>query len=168
MLPATLMYIYVGVLGATTLEEAVKKDPSLTQKKWLLLGLGFVATAAVTVYVTKLAGKALKEHSNVEDDMTDEQSKNGADTKTDAGSEDENKTPLKRGWTKGTTAMLVVALVLAGRRGAFHHVGSIAFPALAEPPVHLVQAFIAIGPARQPPACLQGGLVALPVLFEGV
>jgi len=62
MIPGTVMYVYIGSLagdiatiGTGTQPEA---DPLL---QWGIRIMGFIATVAVTVYITKLARKALSQ-----------------------------------------------------------------------------------------------------------
>jgi len=52
MLPGTVMYVYIGSLGNAVTEGA-------TTGKLILKIAGFVATAGVTIYITKVARKAL-------------------------------------------------------------------------------------------------------------
>lgn len=60
MAPGTSLYVYLGHVGKVTLGGG---SQGTTLQQWLLLGIGLAATAAVTVYLTLLARKALK--SNV-------------------------------------------------------------------------------------------------------
>ncbi len=54
MLPATVLYVYLGAAGRTIGEKA-EKSPW----EWALLALGLAATAAVTVLLTRVAKKEL-------------------------------------------------------------------------------------------------------------
>jgi len=54
MLPATVLYVYLGAAGRTIGEKA-EKSPW----EWALLALGLAATAAVTVLLTRVARKEL-------------------------------------------------------------------------------------------------------------
>lgn len=54
MLPATLLYVYLGAAGRT-IGEKTPRSPW----EWALLGAGLAATAAVTVLLTRLARKEL-------------------------------------------------------------------------------------------------------------
>ncbi len=57
MLPGTFLYVYLGhVTGA-----AVGADRERTPAEWVMLAVGLLATAAVTVYVTRLARRKLQE-----------------------------------------------------------------------------------------------------------
>lgn len=61
MLPGTVLYVYLGSLAgnlATLGTEAQSANPAL---QWAVRGIGFAATLAVTLYVTKIARKALSE-----------------------------------------------------------------------------------------------------------
>jgi len=55
MLPATVLYVYLGAAGRSIGEEG-ERSPW----EWVLLGAGLLATAAVTVLLTRLAKKELK------------------------------------------------------------------------------------------------------------
>jgi uncharacterized membrane protein YdjX (TVP38/TMEM64 family) len=58
MLPGTVMYVYVGSLAGdlATLGQGAR---ARTGAEWALYGVGFLATVAVTVYVTRIARGAL-------------------------------------------------------------------------------------------------------------
>jgi uncharacterized membrane protein YdjX (TVP38/TMEM64 family) len=61
MLPGTVLYVYLGSLAgdlATLGAETPSANPAL---QWAVRGIGFAATLAVTLYVTKIARKALSE-----------------------------------------------------------------------------------------------------------
>jgi uncharacterized membrane protein YdjX (TVP38/TMEM64 family) len=64
MIPGTVMYVYIGSL-ATSLamlgSGASTADPQAEMAKLFVRIIGFIATVAVTVYVTKVARKALQE-----------------------------------------------------------------------------------------------------------
>ncbi len=59
MLPGTLLYVYLGYLGRAGLESAANEGTADTLR-WLYLGLGLLATLGVTLYITRLAQRALK------------------------------------------------------------------------------------------------------------
>lgn len=61
MMPGTIMYVYIGSLAGdlATLGSETAKAPSAAQ--WAINILAFVATVLVTVYITKIAKKALAE-----------------------------------------------------------------------------------------------------------
>jgi len=58
MLPGTVMYVYLGSLAAN-LATLGRTDGERGPLQWALYGVGFVATVAVTVVVTRLARRAL-------------------------------------------------------------------------------------------------------------
>ena len=60
MLPGTVMYVYIGSLAAD-LATLGTSDRSRTPGEWALYVLGLMATVAVTVYVTRIARRALLE-----------------------------------------------------------------------------------------------------------
>ena len=67
MLPGTLMYVYVGSLVGD-LAKIASGDHQRTTQEWILFGGGLVATVIVTIYVTKIARRALD--SEVETELT--------------------------------------------------------------------------------------------------
>lgn len=62
MMPGTLLYVYIGTASRAALEAAatdgVKEGSTM---KTVFMAIGLVATVIVTIYVTKIARKALKE-----------------------------------------------------------------------------------------------------------
>lgn len=58
MLPGTLLYAYLGAIGQAGLGGGKKGHSPL---QWTFLGVGLAATIAVTIFVSHLAKKALKE-----------------------------------------------------------------------------------------------------------
>ncbi|MEB3342573.1 MAG: TVP38/TMEM64 family protein [Okeania sp.] len=59
MMPATVMYVYLGSL-AGSLATLGTEGRERTTIEWVLYGVGLVATVAVTIYVTKIAKQALQ------------------------------------------------------------------------------------------------------------
>jgi len=58
MLPGTVMYVYIGALAGDLATLGAGGGP-VTTSQWALRVLGLAATVAVTVYVTRIARKAL-------------------------------------------------------------------------------------------------------------
>lgn len=56
MLPGTLLYVYLGSLA-----RAGVKGGEKTPLEWTLYGIGLLATLGVTIYITKMAKKAIAE-----------------------------------------------------------------------------------------------------------
>lgn len=65
MIPGTIMYVYIGSLAGDIarlgMDSASNPDAKIAQ--WSVRIVGFIATVAVTVYVTKIARKALNEQT---------------------------------------------------------------------------------------------------------
>jgi len=58
MIPGTIMYVYIGSL-AGSLATVGTGDRARTPAEWALYVVGLIATVAVSVYVTRIAKKAL-------------------------------------------------------------------------------------------------------------
>jgi uncharacterized membrane protein YdjX (TVP38/TMEM64 family) len=56
MLPGTVMYVYLGSLA-----QAASGERSRTTGEWILYGVGLLATIGVTIFVTRIARKALSQ-----------------------------------------------------------------------------------------------------------
>jgi len=54
MMPGTIMYVYLGSLA-----QAATGDRARTTGEWVLYGVGLLATVVVSVFVTRVAKKAL-------------------------------------------------------------------------------------------------------------
>lgn len=61
MLPATVMWVWIGSL-AGDLANLSTVARERTVAEWTVYGIGFLATAAVTIYVTRLAQRALRKN----------------------------------------------------------------------------------------------------------
>ncbi len=61
MLPGTLLYVYYGKAAGSLAAVASGAKAERGTGSWIVLGLGLVATIAVTTFVTRLAGKALRQ-----------------------------------------------------------------------------------------------------------
>jgi uncharacterized membrane protein YdjX (TVP38/TMEM64 family) len=60
MIPVTLMYVYIGSLAGSIALLGTEEQPSDPTLQWAMRILGFAATVAVTVYVTRIARRALQ------------------------------------------------------------------------------------------------------------
>jgi uncharacterized membrane protein YdjX (TVP38/TMEM64 family) len=58
MMPVTVMYVYIGSL-AGDLAKLSAGERTHTTGEWVMYGVGLLATLAVTVFVTRIAKKAL-------------------------------------------------------------------------------------------------------------
>ncbi len=96
MLPGTFLYVYLGHIGRVS-AEAAGGAHSRSPAEWTMLFVGLLATVAVTLYVTRLARKALRE-------------------KTEAIEEDSEASPglvekaQPNGWPWGATLLAGLAL----------------------------------------------------------
>jgi uncharacterized membrane protein YdjX (TVP38/TMEM64 family) len=64
MIPGTILYVYIGSLIGSVAQLGIKGqtlDPQTQMLQWGIKIIGFMATIAVTVYITKIAQKALDE-----------------------------------------------------------------------------------------------------------
>ena len=61
MLPGTLLYVYIGSLLGTALLRGGPVQRERTTAEWVFYGVGLLATVIVTVYVTRVAKRALAE-----------------------------------------------------------------------------------------------------------
>ena len=61
MLPATVLYVYLGSL-AGQLAAVAADDPARPPGQWALTAVGLIATVAATAYIARLARRALAQH----------------------------------------------------------------------------------------------------------
>lgn len=61
MLPGSLLYVYYGKAAGSLAALAGGAKTEKGPGSWIVLGLGLVATIVVTTFVTRLAGKALRQ-----------------------------------------------------------------------------------------------------------
>ncbi|MBD2200960.1 TVP38/TMEM64 family protein [Calothrix sp. FACHB-1219] len=64
IIPGTVMYVYLGSLATNLAMLRTSHQPSNPQAQigeWIIQAMGAIATVAVTIYITKIAQKALKE-----------------------------------------------------------------------------------------------------------
>ena len=61
MIPGTIMYVYLGSLATNLATIGSSEQPTDETIQWVIRIVGFIATVAVTVYVTKVAQKALND-----------------------------------------------------------------------------------------------------------
>ena len=65
MIPGTVMYVYLGSLAGSIATIGSAEQPTNHTITWAIRIIGFIATVAVTLYVTKVARKALDESITV-------------------------------------------------------------------------------------------------------
>jgi uncharacterized membrane protein YdjX (TVP38/TMEM64 family) len=69
MLPGTVLYVYLGTVGKAGVQAAAGGG-GRSPWEWTLLGVGLIATIIVTIWVTRIAGKALHESELPESALT--------------------------------------------------------------------------------------------------
>lgn len=107
MLPGTFLYVYLGHLAETAVSN---QDKPIGH--WILLGVGLLATIAVTVYVTRLARQKLKSRTNVEN--------------TNEPSETANDTPPQQSTTRVIALAILAVMMLSLAVAAQFHTEEIA------------------------------------------
>jgi uncharacterized membrane protein YdjX (TVP38/TMEM64 family) len=61
MIPGTIMYVYIGSLAGSLATIGTDAQPGNPTIQWAMRIIGSIATIAVTIYVTKVARKALED-----------------------------------------------------------------------------------------------------------
>jgi uncharacterized membrane protein YdjX (TVP38/TMEM64 family) len=59
MIPGTIMYVYLGSLAGSITQIGTASQPSNSAIGWVIRIIGFLATVAITLYITRLARNAL-------------------------------------------------------------------------------------------------------------
>ncbi|MBD3881625.1 TVP38/TMEM64 family protein [Phormidium tenue FACHB-886] len=59
MIPGTILYVYIGSLAGSLAAIGTANSPTNPALQWAVQIVGFIATVAVTVYITRIARKAL-------------------------------------------------------------------------------------------------------------
>jgi uncharacterized membrane protein YdjX (TVP38/TMEM64 family) len=100
MLPGTFLYVYLGYLSRAGLEAAAG-GRSRSPGEWALTAAGLLATVAVTVYITRLARRAIRERT-------------GGGAGEPGGPRPDGARPddRPRGWPWGATAAALAALAM--------------------------------------------------------
>jgi uncharacterized membrane protein YdjX (TVP38/TMEM64 family) len=61
MIPGTILYVYIGSLVGDLALIGTATQPDNPLLKWMIRSIGLIATVAVTIYITRIAKKALDE-----------------------------------------------------------------------------------------------------------
>ncbi|WP_397333678.1 MULTISPECIES: TVP38/TMEM64 family protein [unclassified Nostoc] len=69
MIPGTIMYVYIGSLASNLALIGTEAQPTNPALQWAIRIIGFIATVAVTIYVTRIARKALEEEVKMKDEV---------------------------------------------------------------------------------------------------
>lgn len=67
MIPGTIMYVYIGSLAGNLALIGTESQPNNPTLQWAIRIVGFIATVAVTIYITRIARKALEEEVIIKD-----------------------------------------------------------------------------------------------------
>lgn len=112
MLPGTFLYVYLGhVTGA-----AVGQERERSTGEWVMLGVGLLATIAVTVYVTRLAKSKLGD--KVDDDeleadkVEDQPAKDGPEDSSGATENDTNSFKKHANLMGGAVVLAIIAVIV--------------------------------------------------------
>lgn len=74
MIPGTIMYVYIGSLAGSIATIGGETQPDANPlAQWAIRIIGFAATVAVTLYVTKIARQALDESVSLPDSAGEQQ-----------------------------------------------------------------------------------------------
>ncbi len=129
MLPGTFLYVYLGYAGRAGLAASAGAAGGKSPGEWTLLVVGLLATLAVIFQVTRIARRAIQEHTDMDG------STRGAAPASSKGAKGAGSGRLVTGLT------IVLAVVLAGCTGyAYAHRPQIA-SLFGPPAVTLVEAY---------------------------
>lgn len=127
MLPGTFLYVYLGQIGRLGVQAVGEEVPETTTGEWVLRIVGLLATAAVTVYLTRLARRRLREAPAIAAEMPEE----GA-----------VPAPARRPGTPwGVVATALVALLLTACAGMLMVTPGLASGLFGPPSVELQEAY---------------------------
>ena len=104
MLPGTFMYVYLGKAVGLAAFTAAGAGREKTIAEWVLLGLGLIAAVVVTVYVTRLATKAIKQRTQIDADHEGSQPPSPKEQTSDS---------APASWPWGATITALAAVLLA-------------------------------------------------------
>lgn len=65
MVPGTFLYVYYGKAIGDVTAIATGEGPERGMEQWVMLGVGLMATLAVSAYITRIARRALSEAADV-------------------------------------------------------------------------------------------------------
>ena len=111
MLPGTFMYVYLGYAGRAGLAAAGVAQAERGAGQWVMLVVGLLATIVVTVYVTKIARRAVQEHIQMEDQSIQAR---------EAGVNNQPSANPSRGDARGAVVSAIVAVVVISAAACAH------------------------------------------------
>jgi len=129
MLPGTILYVYVGYVSRESIEAATGTT-SVDYGRWALLILGLLATAIVTVYITRLAKRMIRTRTEIMD--REQEPSAAAQPEAEAG---------PQGWPWKQTVMGFAALALVVLAACAHLNRDALSGLLGPPPATLHEAY---------------------------
>jgi len=129
MLPGTFMYVYLGYAG-----KAAAAGEGRTAGEWALLIVGLIATIAVTVYITRLAYRKLKEQTDIADAAASEAEKEEEMETTTSDAQQES-------WPWGATFAAVLAVLMIGVAACAHAYKQDLAGLFGPPPAQMQEAY---------------------------
>ncbi|MCH9033323.1 MAG: DUF547 domain-containing protein [Planctomycetes bacterium] len=132
MLPGTFMFVYLGHASTEGLRSAAGSDQGKTPAEWALLGVGLLATIAVSVYVARLSRKALGERTRIEKQTIENEQPNASE---------EQDTAIATGRAWGTIAFALVAVAMLGVAAYAHQQRGVLKNLFGPVPVTLKEAY---------------------------
>ena len=103
MLPGTFLYVYLGHVGRAGIEAASGGGAGRSPAEWALIAVGLIATVVVTVYVGRLARRAMADRPDFDETTT-----------SDRGSDDQAPTARRRWRVAILAAIAFLCAALAG------------------------------------------------------
>ena len=122
MLPGTLLYVYLGYAASQAAGGAGRSAGWL---HWTLVGVGLAIILLVTIYITRLAKRALANASGV----------------ADMPQADHSSGPVVTGWTRRTTVLAMAAVLFLSVAACTWFKRSALSGLFGPPPVKLVNKF---------------------------
>ncbi|MCH8053007.1 MAG: VTT domain-containing protein [Planctomycetes bacterium] len=132
MLPGTFMYVYLGHVGGQGLAAASGAAPSRSTGEWVMLAVGLLATAAVTVYVSRVARAAMERSAP----MTE-----APDHDLEGGSNVDINSQPPQGWPWGASLAATLALLAVGGAACAHFQPQLLQGVFGSPSVTLSEAY---------------------------
>jgi hypothetical protein len=129
IIPGTFMYVYLGYAGRTGISAAGASASERGTGQWALLLVGLAATVAVTIYITRLATRAIREQSLAGDTPVATETRNAA-------------APGRNPWT-GASASLVAAVLVLSAAGYVRLQSNVFVRIFGPPPVSMNEAYAA-------------------------
>ncbi|MCH7700897.1 MAG: VTT domain-containing protein [Planctomycetes bacterium] len=132
MLPGTFMYVYLAHVGTEGLRSAAGAEQGRTPGEWALLGVGLLALIAVTGFVTRLARKALRERTRIDEPAIEVEQ---------PGEPAMHNAAVATGWPWGTTLLAILAVALLTAAAYTHQQRDTLKNVFGPPPVMLQEAY---------------------------